>query len=72
MAEPPQGIGIDINELVQQAVVEVFLPNPVDWDEIPEDLFQFDNHVFWQDNDEGMIRFPLHSFFCIPRCSFCF
>jgi hypothetical protein len=39
MAEPPQGIGVDINEPVQQAVVEVFLPNPFDWDEVPEDTY---------------------------------
>jgi hypothetical protein len=48
----------------------VFLPNPFDWDEVREDLFDFDNHVLWQENEEGRLRFALTFFFCIPRWSF--
>ena len=45
MVEPPG----------KQSVVELFLPNPLDWDEAPEDLFQFDNPVFWQENEQGKL-----------------
>lgn len=69
MAEPPRGIGIDLNEPVRQAVVEVFVPNPFDWDEVPTGLFEFGNHVFWQKN-EGTLRFAVH-FFYPPHCFNC-
>lgn len=64
MAEPPRGIGIDLNEPVQQPVVEVYLPDPLDWDDMREDLFEFDNHtVFFQENGEGRLSFFYVFFF---------
>jgi len=46
-------VAVDVVE--RRNTVEVYLPNPSDWDDIPEDLFQFNNTEFWEANEEGKL-----------------
>jgi hypothetical protein len=41
---------------VRRAQVEVYLPNPIDWDEVQEDAFDFSNAMFFNGN-EGLAMY---------------
>lgn len=65
MVEPQGDLGFDLNEPVDEVqegeelerapnpAVEVFLPNPVDWEDIGQHVFGLNNAVFVQHNQEG-------------------
>lgn len=45
-AEAQHGFG-------RYAVVEVFMSNPSDWDEVQEDYFDLNNPIIFHDNKQG-------------------
>ncbi|CAL5044632.1 unnamed protein product [Urochloa decumbens] len=65
MADPHPVPGIDLNvpvhqedpeeeaQVVRQPVVEIYMSNPIDWNEVQEDFFDLGNPIFFHQTEEG-------------------
>ena len=65
MADPHPVLGIDLNvpgsendpeedgQVLGQPVVQVFISNPIDWDQVQEDFFDLGNPIFFHQPEKG-------------------
>lgn len=49
-------LGIDLKQPVRHAVPDVYLNRPGDRDDVQEDVFDLNNPVFWDVNEQGRLN----------------